>query len=205
MLQLVRSRSRRSSRTASCRRWSGSRSRFGGNHGFEFGGRVGSSRSIVAGPAAEQGPGPAERLSRFEFEETHMASPFKIVLYSTDAATARRASRAAYDRIAALERHPERLRPRKRALATVAIGRRPAGAGQRRPVRRARALQARSTSDQAVRSTSRSPRSAGSGGGPAATTSCRTPRGSPRPGRWSAPTRWCSTRRRGPSSSRSRG
>jgi thiamine biosynthesis lipoprotein len=39
---------------------------------------------------------------RFEFEETHMASPFNIVLYSTDAAAARRASRAAYDRIAQL-------------------------------------------------------------------------------------------------------
>jgi thiamine biosynthesis lipoprotein len=39
---------------------------------------------------------------RFEFEETHMASPFHIVLYSTDEAAARRASRAAYDRIAAL-------------------------------------------------------------------------------------------------------
>ena len=33
-----------------------------------------------------------------------MASPFHIVLYSTDAATARRASRAAYDRIAALNK-----------------------------------------------------------------------------------------------------
>ncbi len=32
-----------------------------------------------------------------------MASPFKIVLYSTDAAAARRASRAAFDRIAALD------------------------------------------------------------------------------------------------------
>jgi thiamine biosynthesis lipoprotein len=47
-------------------------------------------------------PGPAERLVRFEFEETHMACSFKIVLYSTDEATARRASRAAYNRIAAL-------------------------------------------------------------------------------------------------------
>ena len=42
------------------------------------------------------------RLSRFEFEETHMGSPFHLVLYSTDEATARRASRAAFDRIAAL-------------------------------------------------------------------------------------------------------
>jgi FAD:protein FMN transferase len=41
-------------------------------------------------------------LRRFEFEETHMASPFNIVLYSTDETTARRASRKAYDRIAQL-------------------------------------------------------------------------------------------------------
>ena len=59
---------------------------------------------ILAGASPEQGPAPEERLVRFEFEETHMASPFKIVLYSTDPATARRASRAAFDRIAALNR-----------------------------------------------------------------------------------------------------
>jgi thiamine biosynthesis lipoprotein len=47
--------------------------------------------------------GPGERLSRFEYVETHMGSPFKIVLYSPDEATARRASRAAFDRIAALD------------------------------------------------------------------------------------------------------
>ncbi len=58
--------------------------------------------SILAGAAPAKDPAPAEGLVRFEFEETHMASPFKIVLYSTDGATARRASRAAYDRIAAL-------------------------------------------------------------------------------------------------------
>ncbi len=57
-----------------------------------------------AGASPDQGPAPQERLVRFEFEETHMASPFKIVLYSTDPATARRASRAAFDRIAALNR-----------------------------------------------------------------------------------------------------
>ena len=59
--------------------------------------------AIVAGPGTEQSPKPADGLSRFEFEETHMASAFKIVLYSTDAEFARRASRAAYDRIAALD------------------------------------------------------------------------------------------------------
>ena len=59
---------------------------------------------ILAGAGPAKGPAPEERLVRFEFEETHMASPFKIVLYSTDPATARRASRAAFDRIAALNR-----------------------------------------------------------------------------------------------------
>ena len=48
-------------------------------------------------------PGSGGKLSRFEFAETHMGSAFKIVLYSTDAATARSASRAAFDRIAALD------------------------------------------------------------------------------------------------------
>jgi thiamine biosynthesis lipoprotein len=43
-----------------------------------------------------------DRVLRFEFEETHMACSFRIVLYSTDETTARRASRAAYDRIAVL-------------------------------------------------------------------------------------------------------
>jgi thiamine biosynthesis lipoprotein len=48
-------------------------------------------------------PGPAEPLTRFEFAETHMGSEFKIVLYSPDEASARRASRAAFDRVAALD------------------------------------------------------------------------------------------------------
>jgi thiamine biosynthesis lipoprotein len=57
---------------------------------------------ILAGADPGQAPAPEKRLVRFEYEESHMASPFKIVLYSTDPATARRASRAAFDRIAAL-------------------------------------------------------------------------------------------------------
>ena len=57
----------------------------------------------IAGPEPSERPQATERLSRFEFEETHMASPFKIVLYSTDLASARRACRAAFDRIAALD------------------------------------------------------------------------------------------------------
>ena len=50
-----------------------------------------------------QDSGSDRKLVRFEFQETHMASPFHIVLYSNDQATARRASRAAFDRIAALD------------------------------------------------------------------------------------------------------
>jgi len=48
------------------------------------------------------GTGSAGELARFEFVETHMGSPFRILLYSTDEPAARRASRAAYDRVAAL-------------------------------------------------------------------------------------------------------
>lgn len=44
-----------------------------------------------------------EGLKRFEFNETHMGSSFKVVLYSTDESTASRASQAAYNRIAELD------------------------------------------------------------------------------------------------------
>src|SRR5262249_7789003 len=48
-------------------------------------------------------PDSAGDLSRFEFAETHMGCAFKIVLYSKDDDDARSASRAAFDRIAALD------------------------------------------------------------------------------------------------------
>jgi FAD:protein FMN transferase len=50
------------------------------------------------GPSRDAEPG----LRRFEFHETHMASPFTIILYSTDEPTARHASRRAFDRVAKL-------------------------------------------------------------------------------------------------------
>src|SRR5690349_21480243 len=46
---------------------------------------------------------PAPAPQRFECRETHMGSEFKIVLYCADEATARRASAAAFKRIAALD------------------------------------------------------------------------------------------------------
>ena len=48
-------------------------------------------------------PGAEQPLHRYEFIETHMGSEFKIRLYSLDEATARSASRAAFERIAALD------------------------------------------------------------------------------------------------------
>jgi thiamine biosynthesis lipoprotein len=42
-------------------------------------------------------------LRRFEFVETHMGSPFQVVLYTTDESAASRASQAAFKRIAALD------------------------------------------------------------------------------------------------------
>jgi thiamine biosynthesis lipoprotein len=47
------------------------------------------------------GDGPP--LKRFEFTEPHMGTRFRIVLYTSDEALARRASRAAFDRIAQLD------------------------------------------------------------------------------------------------------
>ncbi|MDR3632439.1 MAG: FAD:protein FMN transferase [Isosphaeraceae bacterium] len=58
---------------------------------------------LALGLALTAGAGPGETLTRYEFDETHMGSQFHLVLYSPDASTARRASRAAYDRIAALD------------------------------------------------------------------------------------------------------
>jgi thiamine biosynthesis lipoprotein len=58
----------------------------------------------LAGPAwTASNPATAGGLSRFEFVETHMGCTFKIVLYSSGEAAARDASRAAFDRVAALD------------------------------------------------------------------------------------------------------
>ncbi len=53
--------------------------------------------------AATVGRAAADEPRRFEFVETHMGSPFTILLYTADEATARSASRAAFDRIARLD------------------------------------------------------------------------------------------------------
>lgn len=58
---------------------------------------LGLALALTAGAVGDR------ELTRFEFRESHMGSEFKILLYSPDAATARRASRAAFDRVAQLD------------------------------------------------------------------------------------------------------
>ncbi len=59
-------------------------------------------RAVAAAQAA---------LLRFEFSETHMGTRFRIVLYAPDSATASQASRAAFDRVAALDNIMSDYRP----------------------------------------------------------------------------------------------
>ncbi len=156
------------------------------------GGEVGRT----AGQVRESG----RRLSRFEFEETHMASAFHLVLYSTDDATARRASRAAFDRIEALNAVLSDYDPES-ALSKLS---RSAGGPPAKVeadlfdvLARSKRMYERSGGafDVTIAPVGRLWRAR------AATGSCRTRRGSPRPDSSSARTRWCSTRRHGPSSS----
>ena len=65
---------------------------------------VASIGVVLAAAGACLSADPNPRLARFEFAETHMGSEFKLVLYSTDEPAARRASRAAFDQIAKLDR-----------------------------------------------------------------------------------------------------
>ena len=62
---------------------------------------VGIALAIAALSAGPSGSGPG--LRRFEAVETHMGSPFQVIFYTSDDATARRGFRAAFDRIAALD------------------------------------------------------------------------------------------------------
>ena len=63
---------------------------------------VGIALAIAALAAGPPGTGPG--LRRFEAVETHMGSPFQVTLYTSDDASANRAFRAAFDRIAALDK-----------------------------------------------------------------------------------------------------
>ncbi len=65
--------------------------------------------ALAVGPGALAEPGSGTtgadpELMRFEFHEPHMGTEFHLVLYSSDAAAASRASRAAFDRVEALNR-----------------------------------------------------------------------------------------------------
>jgi FAD:protein FMN transferase len=71
--------------------------------GFMFASFPGAALALSCLAWPLSNPESAGKLSRFEFVETHMGCSFNIVLYSKDEPTARRASRLAFDRIAALD------------------------------------------------------------------------------------------------------
>lgn len=80
-----------------------------------------SSCCVAALPADEP------RLRRYEFAEVHMGSDFRIALYSADETTANRAARAAFDRVAALNKKLSDYDPESelsRLSATSGQGRR---------------------------------------------------------------------------------
>ena len=58
---------------------------------------------LFAGLAAS-GDGNPPGLERFTFTEPHMGTLFKIVLYAPDEATAKKAAKAAFERVAELNR-----------------------------------------------------------------------------------------------------
>lgn len=64
---------------------------------------VGVVLAAAAGAPAPRADDPAPALRRFAFAEPHMGTEFTLVLYSRDPALANRASRAAFDRIHALD------------------------------------------------------------------------------------------------------
>jgi thiamine biosynthesis lipoprotein ApbE len=106
-------------------------------------------------------------LRRYEFTEPHMGTAFTLILYSGDEATASRASRAAFDRIKQLDQTLTDYDPESELMRLAArAGGPPVSVG---PARRP------STSGRKEPSTSRSPRSSGSGDEPAARRSCPTP------------------------------
>ena len=83
-----------------------------------------------------------------------MGSEFKIVLYTNDDATARRASRAAFDRIAALDAALSDYDPESELMRLCDRAGGPPVARQRRPVRRPRPIAGDLPSDPAAPSTS---------------------------------------------------
>ena len=60
--------------------------------------------ALIAGGGCISAKHPAARLERFEFQQPHMGTLFKITLFATDETSARLASDAAFAKVAALDR-----------------------------------------------------------------------------------------------------
>ena len=154
--------------------------------------RAGSSTVWLAWacliPVCVLGAEPGPSLARFEFDETHMGSSFHIVLYCADDATARRASRSAFERVAELDATLSDYKPESELMRLCGGAGGPpvpVGADLFRVLELSRRMYERSGGH----STSRSPRWSGCGAGRAATGSCPTPSSWPRPSHSSARTR----------------
>jgi len=65
---------------------------------------VGNSLGILIFGAGMLAASPTADLTRYEYSQVHMGMPFTFVLYAPDEAAANRASGAAYERIAELDR-----------------------------------------------------------------------------------------------------
>ncbi len=70
-----------------------------------------SAAAIVLGAVATSVVAREPALIRYEFSQAHMGTLFRIVLYAPDAATASRASKAAFDRVAKLDDTMSDYRP----------------------------------------------------------------------------------------------
>ena len=73
---------------------------------------------LLAGETAV-GPSAEPAGNRYQFAQTEMAVPIKIVLYAPDNATASRAAEAAFSRFHDAEFHLQRLRSGKRITPTL--------------------------------------------------------------------------------------
>ena len=73
-------------------------------------------------------------LSRFTFDEPHMGTRFRIILYAPSEQTARKAATAAYARIAELDATMSDYRPASELMRLCAKSRRPSCSRQRRVV-----------------------------------------------------------------------
>jgi thiamine biosynthesis lipoprotein len=86
--------------------------------------------AIVAGRSQSAQAAEPQKPARYEFAEVHMGAEIRLVLYSGDEATANRAARAAYEKIAALNKVLSDYDPKSELSSLGAT----AGSGRELPI-----------------------------------------------------------------------